>query len=76
MKTFVVTLLTAIVGLFIGFVLFELFTILLSGNAAEAGAGRILIRFAVVCGAIALIVVGLRRRLRDPSHHRDQRSKP
>ena len=64
MKTFVVASLTVIVGLFVGFVLFELAAILLSGHAAEAGVGRILIRLAFVCGGIALIVAILRRRSR------------
>ncbi len=54
-------LVTAIVGLFVGFALFELAAILLSGHAAEAGVGRILIRLAFVCGGIALIVAILRR---------------
>ena len=53
MRTFVVTLLTVLVGLFVGFVLFELAAIVLSGHAAEAGVGRILIRFALACGVIA-----------------------
>ena len=60
MKTFVVASLTVIVGLFVGFVLFELAAILLSGHAAEAGVGRILIRLAFACGGIALIVAILR----------------
>ena len=55
------TLLTVIAGLFVGFVLFELTAILLSGHAAETGVGRILIRPAFVCGGIALIVAMLRR---------------
>jgi hypothetical protein len=42
-------------------VLFELTAILLSGHAADAGVGRILIRLAFVCGGIALIVAILRR---------------
>jgi hypothetical protein len=61
MKTFVATLLTVLVGLFVGFVLFELAAILLSGHSAEAGVGRILIRLALACGGIALIVAILRR---------------
>ena len=61
MRMFAVALLTVIVGLFVGFVLFELAAILLSGHAAEAGVGRILIRLAFVCGGIALIVAMLRR---------------
>ncbi len=56
MRTVVVTLLTVIAGLFVGFVLFELAAILLSGHAAEAGVGRILIRLAFVCAGVALIV--------------------
>ena len=64
MRTLVVTLLTVIGGLFVGFVLFELAAILMSGHAAEAGVGRILIRLAFVCGGIALIVAILRRRSR------------
>jgi hypothetical protein len=61
MKTFVVASLTVIVGLFVGFVLFELAAILLSGHAAEAGVGRILIRLTLACGGITLIVALLRR---------------
>jgi hypothetical protein len=64
MRTLVVTLLTVIGGLCVGFVLFELAAILMSGHAAEAGVGRILIRLAFVCGGIALIVAILRRRSR------------
>ena len=64
MRTFVVTLPTVIGGLFVSFVLFELAAILMSGHAAEAGIGRILIRLAFVCGGIALIVAILRRRSR------------
>jgi hypothetical protein len=58
---FAVTSLTVIVGLFVSFVLFELAAISLSGHAAEAGVGRLLIRLAFVCGGIALIVAMLRR---------------
>ncbi len=61
MRTFFVTLLTVVVGLFVGFVLFELAAIVLSGNTAEAGVRRILIRFALVCGGITLMVLVLRR---------------
>ena len=64
MRTFVVALLTVIGGLFVGFVLFELAAILMSGYAAGAGVGRILIRLAFVCGGIVLIVAMLRRRSR------------
>ena len=64
MRTLVVTLLTVIGGLFVSFVLFELAAILMSGHAAEAGVGRILIRLAFVCGGTALIVAILRRRSR------------
>src|ERR671917_964500 len=64
MRTLFVTLLTAILGLFVGYVLFELAAILLSGHTAEAGVGRILIRLAFVCGGIALLVAVLRRRSR------------
>jgi hypothetical protein len=71
MRTFVVTLLTVLVGLFVGFVLFELAAIVLSGHTAEAGVGRILIRFALACGGIALIVAILRRGTRWPSSHRN-----
>ena len=53
-------LLTVLMGLVVGFVLFELAVILLSGHAAEAGVERILIRLALVCGGIALITVMLR----------------
>ena len=48
MRTFFITLLTVVMRLFVDFVLFELAAILLSGNAAEAGVGRIFIRFAFV----------------------------
>ncbi len=61
MRTLVMAVVAVIVGLFVGFVLFELAAILLSGNAAEAGVGRIFIRFALVCGGITLMVVVLRR---------------
>ena len=61
MRMFAVTSLTVIVGLFVSFVLFELAAILLSGHAAEAGVGRLLIRLAFVCGGIALIAAMLRR---------------
>jgi ribosomal protein L34E len=71
MRTFVATLLTVLVGLFVGFVLFELAAIVLSGHAAEAGVGRILIRFALACGGIALIVAILRCGTRWPSPHRN-----
>ena len=61
MRTFVVSSLTVLMGLFVGFVLFEFAAILLSGHAAEAGVERILVRLALVCGGIALIVAVLRR---------------
>jgi hypothetical protein len=61
MGMFVVTLLAVILGLLVGFVLFELATILLTGHAAEASVVRILFRLAFVCGGIALIVAILRR---------------
>ncbi|HVF02777.1 MAG TPA: hypothetical protein VNA27_15745 [Rubrobacteraceae bacterium] len=61
MRMFAVTSLSVIVGLFVGFVLLDLVAILISGHAAEAGVGRILIRLAFVCGGIALIVAILRR---------------
>ena len=61
MRTLVVSLLTVLMGLLVGFLLFELAAILLSGHAAEAGGERILIRLALVCGGIALIAVVLRR---------------
>jgi hypothetical protein len=48
-------------GLLVGFLMFDLAAILLSGHAAEAGVERILIRLALVCGGIALIAVVLRR---------------
>ena len=81
MRTFVMTLLimTLLImslGLPVGFVLFELAVIFLSGNAAEAGAGRILIRLAFVCGGILLIVAVLRRGSKYPSHRQNQRSNP
>ena len=76
MRTFVATLLTVLVGLFVGFVLFEVAAIVLSGHAAEAGAGRVLTRFALACGGIALIVAILRYGTRWPSPHRNYRNKP
>ena len=60
-RTLVVSLLAVLTGLFVGFVLFDIATILLSGHAAEAGVERILVRLALVCGGIALIVAVLRR---------------
>ena len=54
-------LLTVLVGLLVGFLMFDLAAILLSGHAAEAGVERILIRLALVCGSIALIAVVLQR---------------
>jgi hypothetical protein len=51
-------------GLVVGFVLFEPAVILLSGHAAEAGVGRILVRLALVWGGIAIIVAILRRESR------------
>jgi hypothetical protein len=71
MRTFFITLLTVVVGLFVGFVLFELAAIVLSGNTAEAGVRRILIRFAVVCGGTTLIVVVLRRGSKLLSYYRN-----
>jgi hypothetical protein len=61
MRTFGVSLLAMLVGLFVGFVLFDLAAILLSGHAAEAGVERILMRLTLVSGGIALIAVVLRR---------------
>jgi TRAP-type C4-dicarboxylate transport system permease small subunit len=61
MRTLVVSLLAMFTGLFVGFVLFDIAAILLSGHAAEAGVERILVRLALVCGGIALIVAVLRR---------------
>ena len=61
MRTLLVFLLTVLVGLLVGFLMFDLAAILLSGHAAEAGVERILIRLALVCGSIALIAVVLRR---------------
>ena len=55
MRTFAVTLLTVIAGLLVGFVLLELAAILLSGRAAEAGVGRVLVRLAFACVGVALI---------------------
>ena len=63
MRTLVVSLLTVLMGLLVGFLMFELAVILLSEHAAEAGGERILIRLALVCGGIALIAVMLRRNL-------------
>ncbi len=76
MRTLVMAVVAVIVGLFVGFVLFDLAAILLSGHASEAGIGRLLIRLALVCGGIALIMAILRRGSRQPSHRRNQRSKP
>ena len=61
MRTLVVSLLAVLTGLFVCFVLFDIAAILLSGHAAEAGVERILVRLALVCGGIALIVAVLRR---------------
>ena len=61
MRTLLVSLLTVLMGLLVGFLMFELAAILLSGHAAEAGVEQILIRLALVCGGIALIAVVLRR---------------
>jgi hypothetical protein len=61
MRPFVVSLLTVLMGIFVGFLLVEFAAILLSGHAAEAGVERILIRLALVCGGIALNVAILRR---------------
>ena len=61
MRTLLVFLLTVLMGLLVGFLMFELAAILLSGHAAEAGVERILIRLALVCDGIALIAVVLRR---------------
>ena len=63
-RTLVVALLTVLMGLVVGFVLFELAVILLSGHAAEADVGRILVRLAFVWGGIAIIVAILRRESR------------
>ena len=60
-RTLVVSLLAVLMGLFVGFVLFELAAILLSGHVAQAGLERILVRLALACGGIALIVAMLRR---------------
>jgi hypothetical protein len=76
MRTFAVTLLTVIVGLFVGFVLFELAAILLSGHAVGVGVERVLVRVAFVGGGIALIVAILRRGSTLPAHRRTYRSKP
>ena len=61
MRTLLVSLLTVLMGLLVGFLMFDLAAILLSGHAAEAGVERILIRLALVCGGIALIAIVLRR---------------
>ena len=53
-----------LVGLFVGFVLFDLAAILLPGHAAEAGVERIFIRFALVSGGIALTAAMLWRESR------------
>jgi hypothetical protein len=63
-RTLVVSLLTVLIGLLVGFVLFELAALLLSGQAAEAGVERILVHLALVCGGIALIMAMLRRESR------------
>ena len=59
MKAFAMTLLTVILGLFVGFVLLELAAILLSGSVAEAGIARILIRLAIVCGGGIALIAGV-----------------
>ena len=64
MRAFVLSLLAVLIGLFVGFVLFELAAILLSGQAAEAGIQRILVRLALACTGIALVVAVLRRGIR------------
>ena len=61
MRTLLVSLLTVLMGLLVGFLMFDLAAILLSGHAAEAGVEWILIRLALVCGGIVLIAVVLRR---------------
>jgi hypothetical protein len=61
MRTFGVSLLGVLVGIFVGFVLFDLAAILLSGHAAEAGVERILIRLALVSGGVTLIAIVLQR---------------
>ena len=57
MRTLVVSLLTVLMKLLVGFLVFELAALLLSGRAAVAGVERILIRLVLVCGGIALIVL-------------------
>ncbi len=57
MRTLVVSLLTVLMELLVGFLVFELAALLLSGHAAVAGVERILIRLVLVCGGIALIVL-------------------
>jgi hypothetical protein len=77
MRTLIVTLLTAILGLFVGYVLFELAAIFLSEHTAEAGVGRILIRLTFVCGGIALIVcTATRTKMSIAPSKLMQRSKP
>ena len=61
MRTFGVSLLGVLVGIFVGCVLFDLAAILLSGHAAEAGVERILIRLALVSGGVTLIAIVLQR---------------
>jgi hypothetical protein len=57
MRTLVVSLLTVLMKLLVGFLVFEFAALLLSGRAAVAGVERILIRLVLVCGGIALIVL-------------------
>jgi hypothetical protein len=76
MRIFVVALPALMGGSLVGFVLLDLVGILLSGHAAEAGIGRILVRLTLVCGGIALVVAILRRWSSQPSRRRSQRSRP
>jgi len=70
MWMFIMTLLTVIVGLLVGFVLFELAGILLSGHADEAGIEWSLIRPAFVREGIARSMAMLRPGLIQPLHRR------
>ena len=63
-RTLVVALLTVLMGLVVGFVLFDLAAILLPGHVAEASVERIFIRFALVSGGIALTAAMLWRESR------------
>ena len=54
-------LLTVILGMFVGYVPFELAAVVLSGCAAQAGVVWILLELVLVCGGIAPGVTMVRR---------------